>query len=209
MATSSNTKTTRSTNRSRAQKQVQDTTSNAVTDTIVTDKIDSVKDDTKKKRIMFDDSAIILVKSNTFGHLIYINPRTGDRTDWMHFGDEQPITMGDLRAMRGTQNAFFSDNMIIVSGVNDDRYPDAGPSDVYDALMVSKYYKYLVDPDNFNSLFNMNESEIKERVHSMSQNARMNLVIALNTSIQNGTLDSVKKIRLFEELLGCELTDLQ
>ena len=209
MATSSNTKTTRSTNRSRAPKQVQDTTSNAVTDTIVADKIDSVKDDTKKKRIMFDDSAIILVKSNTFGHLIYINPRTGDRTDWMHFGDEQPITMGDLRAMRGTQNAFFSDNMIIVSGVNDDRYPDAEPSDVYDALMVSKYYKYLVDPDNFNSLFNMNENEIKERVHSMSQNARMNLVIALNTSIQNGTLDSVKKIRLFEELLGCELTDLQ
>lgn len=209
MATSSNTKTTRSTNRSRAPKQVQDTTSNVVTDVIVTDQIDSVKDDTKKKRIMFDDSAIILVKSNTFGHLIYINPRTGDRTDWMHFGDEQPITMGDLRAMRGTQNAFFSDNMIIVSGVNDDRYPDAGPSDVYDALMVSKYYKYLVDPDNFNSLFNMNENEIKERVHSMSQNARMNLVIALNTSIQNGTLDSVKKIRLFEELLGCELTDLQ
>ena len=209
MATSSNTKTTRSTNRSRAPKQVQDTTSNVVTDVIVTDRIDSVKDDTKKKRIMFDDSAIILVKSNTFGHLIYINPRTGDRTDWMHFGDEQPITMGDLRAMRGTQNAFFSDNMIIVSGVNDDRYPDAGPSDVYDALMVSKYYKYLVDPDNFNSLFNMNENEIRERVHSMSQNARMNLVIALNTSIQNGTLDSVKKIRLFEELLGCELTDLQ
>ena len=209
MATSSNTKATRSTNRSRAQKQVQDTTSNVVTDVIVTDQIDSVKDDTKKKRIMFDDSAIILVKSNTFGHLIYINPRTGDRTDWMHFGDEQPITMGDLRAMRGTQNAFFSDNMIIVSGVNDDRYPDAGPFDVYDALMVSKYYKYLVDPDNFNSLFNMNENEIKERVHSMSQNARMNLVIALNTSIQNGTLDSVKKIRLFEELLGCELTDLQ
>ena len=209
MATSSNTKTTRSTNRSRAPKQVQDTTSNVVTDVIVTDQIDSVKDDTKKKRIMFDDSAIILVKSNTFGHLIYINPRTGDRTDWMHFGDEQPITMGDLRAMRGTQNAFFSDNMIIISGVNDDRYPDAEPSDVYDALMVSKYYKYLVDPDNFNSLFNMNENEIKERVHSMSQNARMNLVIALNTSIQNGTLDSVKKIRLFEELLGCELTDLQ
>ena len=209
MDTSSNTKTTRSTNRSRAPKQVQDTTSNVVTDVIVTDQIDSVKDDTKKKRIMFDDSAIILVKSNTFGHLIYINPRTGDRTDWMHFGDEQPITMGDLRAMRGTQNAFFSDNMIIVSGVNDDRYPDAEPSDVYDALMVSKYYKYLVDPDNFNSLFNMNENEIKERVHSMSQNARMNLVIALNTSIQNGTLDSVKKIRLFEELLGCELTDLQ
>lgn len=209
MATSSNTKTTRSTNRSRAPKQVQDTTSNVVTDVIVTDQIDSVKDDTTKKRIMFDDSAIILVKSNTFGHLIYINPRTGDRTDWMHFGDEQPITMGDLRAMRGTQNAFFSDNMIIVSGVNDDRYPDAEPSDVYDALMVSKYYKYLVDPDNFNSLFNMNENEIKERVHSMSQNARMNLVIALNTSIENGTLDSVKKIRLFEELLGCELTDLQ
>lgn len=209
MATSNTAKTNRSTTRAKSQKQqVQD----SIPDTIITENVSVVntnKEEIKNKRVMFDDSAIILVKSNTFGHLIYINPRTGDRTDWMHFGDEQPITMGDLRAMRGTQNAFFSDNMIIVTGVNDDRYPDAGPSDVYDALMVSKYYKYLVDPDNFNSLFSMNENEIRERVHSMSQNARMNLVIALNTSIENGSLDSVKKIRLFEELLGCELTDLQ
>lgn len=43
----------------------------------------------------------------------------------------------------------------------------------------------------------------------MSSNARMNLIVALNAAIRNGTLDSLRKIKLFEDLLGCELATLQ
>lgn len=159
----------------------------------------------KKERIRFDDSTLVRVKSNTFGKLVYINKRTGDRTVWAHFGDEQAVTMADLRAMKGAQNSFFSDNMIVILGCEDDRYEDAAPSDLYDALLVSKYYKDFLDPDRFGTLFQMSEAEIRERVSQLSANGRLNLIVALNNAINGGALDSLRKIRLFEELLGCDL----
>lgn len=164
-------------------------------------------DQKKREKVRFDDSALIRVKSNTFGTLVYINKRTGDQTVWSHFGEEQVVTMADLRAMKATQNSFFSDNMIIITGCDDDRYEDVEPAEIYDALMVSKYYKNLLDPDKFGTLFSMSDDETRERISLMSQNAKFNLVVALNGAISSGELDSLRKIRLFEEILGCDLAD--
>ena len=117
--------------------------------------------------------------------------------------------MGDLRAMKGTQLPFFSDQMIVVTGCDDERYPDLTPAEIYDALLVSRYYKNIVDPDNFGRIFSASEDETRQWVSQMSSNARMNLIVALNAAIRNGTLDSLRKIKLFEDLLGCELATLQ
>ena len=40
----------------------------------------------------------------------------------------------------------------------------------------------------------------------MSEGVRLNLIILANTQIENGTLDSLNKIKALEELFGCELT---
>ena len=160
-------------------------------------------------KVRLDDSVLIRVKSNTYGQLIYVNKRTGDRTEWSRFGEEQSVTMGDLRAMKGTQLPFFSDQMIVVTGCDDERYPDLTPAEIYDALLVSRYYKNIVDPDNFGRIFSASEDETRQWVSQMSSNARMNLIVALNAAIRNGTLDSLRKIKLFEDLLGCELATLQ
>ena len=37
-------------------------------------------------KVRLDDSVLIRVKSNTYGQLIYVNKRTGDRTEWSRFG---------------------------------------------------------------------------------------------------------------------------
>ena len=160
-------------------------------------------------KVRLDDSVLIRVKSNTYGQLIYVNKRTGDRTEWSRFGEEQAVTMGDLRARKGTQLPFFSDQMIVVTGCDDERYPDLTPAEIYDALLVSRYYKNIVDPDNFGRIFSASEDEIRQWISQMSSNARMNLIVALNAAIHNGTLDSLRKIKLFEDLLGCELATLQ
>ena len=89
-------------------------------------------------KVRLDDSVLIRVKSNTYGQLIYVNKRTGDRTEWSRYGEEQSVTMGDLRAMKGTQLPFFSDQMIVVTGCDDERYPDLTPAEIYDALLVSR-----------------------------------------------------------------------
>ena len=49
------------------------------------------------------------------------------------------------------------------------------------------------------------EAEIAEKVATLSDGARQNLVVALNGFIKDGTLDSRKKIKAFEKALDCEL----
>lgn len=161
----------------------------------------------KREKVRLDDSTLVRVKSNTFGKLVYINKRTGERTEWLNFGEEQSVTMADLRAMKGSQNDFYADNMIIIVGCDDDRYMDVTPEEIYDALLVSKYYKNFLDPDKFGALFSMSEDVIRERVGQLSRNGRLNLIVSLNKAIEDGALDSMKKIRLFEELLNCDLAE--
>lgn len=158
-----------------------------------------------KKAVKLDDTVLVNVKSNTYGQLFFRNPRTGDATEWSHFGDTQTLTMGDLRAMKGSHRAFYENQWIYILGIEDSGYEDVTPDDIYKTLMVSQYYKNVLDPDNFHQIFSWSEAKIRERVAMMSSGAKLNLVVAANTAVQNGTLDSLKKIKTLEDVLGCEL----
>ena len=158
-----------------------------------------------KKPVKLDDTVLINVKSNTYGTLFFRNPRTGDATEWSHFGDVAQLTMGDLRAMKGAQRAFYENQWIYIMDVEDAGYEDVTADDVCKALMVSQHYKNVLDPDNFDQIFSWPESKVKERIAMMGSGVKMNLIVAANTAIKNGRLDSLKRIKLLEELLGCEL----
>lgn len=158
-----------------------------------------------KRQVKLDDTVLINVKSNTFGTLFFKNPRTGDTVTWSHFGDVEQLTMGDLRAMKGTQRAFYENQWIYIVNVEDEGYEDVTADDICKALMVTQYYKNVLDPDNFEQVFTWPESKIRERVAMMGSGAKLNLVVAANTAIMNGKLDSLKRIKLLEDVLGCEL----
>lgn len=163
----------------------------------------------KKRDYKFPDHVMIAVQSNTYGELIYVNQRTGARVSWKEIGDVQPVPMGELRDMRNTQRGFFSNNRIFIVGVEDEDYCDAAPEDVYKALMVSQYYKDVIDPNNVNAIFNLDPNELRIRLSRMSDGAKTNFVVAANEAIRRGRLDSLKKIRVIEECLGCELVEIQ
>lgn len=152
-----------------------------------------------------DDSVLISVKSNVYGGLVYINRRTGDQTTWDRCGDVQTLTMGDLRAMKGTQRAFFENQWIYIVGVEDDGYEDVTPEDIYRSLMVTQYYKNILNPDNYAEIFTWSEARIRETIAGMSDGAKTNLIVAANTCIADGTLDSLRTIQLLEKCLSCEL----
>ena len=168
--------------------------------------VETTKAPVVKKAVKLDDSVLISVKSNTFGGLLFVNPRTGDKTEWSGCGDVQTLTMGDLRAMKGTQRAFFENQWIFIVGVDESGYDDVTAEDIYKNLMVTQYYKNILDPDNFIEIFSWEPHRIKETISMMSDGAKMNLVVAANTCIEDGTLDSLRKIQVLEECLGCELT---
>lgn len=162
---------------------------------------------TTKKKEVIPDSALINVKSNVFGKLIFVSKRTGERIVWEQCGDVQQVTMNTLRLIKTEAVAFFRDQWILVVGFADENSGKFNPPDVYEQLFVTQYYKEVIDPSDYEAICSMKPNEIAEKIPQMSDGAKANLVIALNTYIEKGVLDSIRAIKAFEEALGCDLRD--
>lgn len=159
----------------------------------------------QRQRLKLTDDMLVNVKSMCYGELIYINQRTGSRYMWNAPGVIQTISVGDLRAMAATQRAFFENQWVLLVSLADPGYDDVPIAEVYEALMIAQYYKNMIDPTNLNALLKLGVPELKDKLRYLGSGARTNLMVAANTAIQNGTLDSLKVIRTLEEALGCEL----
>lgn len=175
---------------------------NTVNQTKTDEKIEKATKPAPKRPSRIEDSTLIYVKSNTFGGLTYVDRRSGEVINWEFCGDVQPVTMSLLRAIKATASIFFTENKILVDYVDDGEHT---PEDVYNALAVSRYYKETIDPDNFDKVCGWTIDDIAKKVSLLTTTAKENLVVALNTFIEDGRLDSLKKIKAFSEALGCDL----
>ena len=162
---------------------------------------------TKKKSVPLTDNTMIKVKSIYYGKVYYANRRSGELTIWENIGDIQVMPFSELRIMKAEQVAFFKRQWIMIVGVADGEKCTATPAEIYHALAIEQYYKNFVDPSDFRELCDMSIETIKEKISLMSESAKENLIVALNDFIRDGTLDSIKKIKAFEETLGCELRE--
>ena len=151
------------------------------------------------------DNLLVKVKSNVFGGLIYENHRSGEVTEWSNHGDVQFMTIGELRTMKAEQSAFFRNQWIVITGTADGEDSTATCADIYTALAIKQYYKNYIEPGDFGALCNIPIDKIDERVSMLSKGQKENLIIALNEYIASGQLDSIRRIRAFEEALGVEL----
>lgn len=166
------------------------------------EKIEKASKPAPKRPSKIDDSTLIYVKSNTFGGLTYVDRRSGEIVNWEYCGDIQPVTMSLLRTIKASASVFFTENKILVDYVDDDEHT---PEDVYNALAVGRYYKDTIDPDDFERVCGWAVNDIPKKVALLTTTAKENLVVALNTFIEEGRLDSLKKIKAFSEALGCDL----
>lgn len=157
------------------------------------------------KKTVIPDSAIVNVKSNVFGKLIFESKRTGERIVWEGCGEIQQVTIATLRAIKLEKIKFFSEQWLIPVGFADENAEFFSPADIYQQLFIAQYYRNLVDPSDYEALCGMSPEEIKTKVAMMSNGTKENLAVALNTYVEKGVLDSLKAIRAFEEALDCEL----
>lgn len=156
-------------------------------------------------RVIIDDSAMINVRSNVFGELFYIDPVTREEISWPHCGETQILTMSALRHMKNGAIKFFVNNLILITGFADSNADKFEVADIYKALGVQQYYKNYLDPTDYEDICSWSPAEIRAKVALMPQGAKQQLVVALNTYIEKGVLDSLKAIKAFEEALDCEL----
>lgn len=153
----------------------------------------STKETKKEREFKPDDK--ILVKNNVMGPLCYESSRRdGFSIYWDHFGDGELIPFSELQTMRNTQRRFFEEQWVYIED-----------ADVIRALGVERWYKNMLTSDNFDTLFKMSPDEIISRVEIMSQSMKENVRHRALQLINQGKLDSMKRIRALNQSLDCDL----
>lgn len=162
----------------------------------------------KTTSLKISDDTLVKVKSTFFGNLFFKNKKSGEVTEWDHAGDVQTMTMRDLRSMKAEQTAFFKNGWLLILGFADGEDCGANCADIYKNLMIAQYYENYIEPTDMREVCSWDINEIPEKIGMLSPEAKENLIVALNTYIKNGSLDSIKKIKAFEKALGYELLSM-
>lgn len=155
--------------------------------------------------VRIDDTALINVKSNVFGELIFVDPVTKAKVRWVQCGEVLQLPLAMLRNMKNGAIKFFTNQLVIITGFADENAERYEVADIYKALYISQYYKDVLDPTDYGDICSWSPAVIKQKVPMLSKGAKGKLVVALNTYIEKGVLDSLKAIKTFEEVLGCDL----
>lgn len=155
--------------------------------------------------VRLDDTALINVKSNVFGELIFVDPVTKAKVRWIRCGEVLQLPLAMLRNMKNGAVKFFTNQLVIITGFADENAEKYEVADIYKALYISQYYEDILDPTDYDDICSWTPAVIRQKVPMLSKGAKGKLVVALNTYIEKGVLDSLKAIKTFEEVLGCDL----
>lgn len=146
-----------------------------------------------QEKVTIPNDYDIPVRSNVQGLLVYENHSNHYHSEWGAMGDIEYIEFKELIAMRNTQRAFFSDNMIVIED------SDYTAEQVYKSLAVEKYYQFNGNMDDF---FKMSKKELEKIVPTLSSGFKENIIARARDfkREENPIFDSAAKCKMFEEI---------
>lgn len=149
-----------------------------------------------KVKVMLDPNMVIPVINGYQGKLIYNGKRSGEHIEWEYFGEEQDMTLQELKNVKGSDRMFFENNWFMI----DD-------PEVIEYLGVEKYYKNALKHDEFDELFEKDAAEIREIISKLSKGQKKSVVYRAKQLIAEEKIDSMKTISTLEECLSVELIE--
>lgn len=144
----------------------------------------------------FDPNQIVTVRNGFQGRLVYRSRKTGERFVWDEFGAEQDMELADLKAARSSSKKYFINNWFMF----DD-------PEIVAYLGMAQYYKFALNINDFDKLFEKNSSEIESTVSKLSVGQRKSVAYRAKQLILDGTIDSNRVIATLEKCLGVELIE--
>lgn len=140
----------------------------------------------------------IPVKNGFQGKLIYKSKKTGERFEWDSFGDECDMELLELRDAKSSSKNFFKNNWFMFS--EDDAW-------VIKYLGVESYYKNALPVDGFDAVFEKSADEMETILTGLSAAQKRSVAYRARQMIEDGTIDSMKKVSVLEKYLGVELVE--
>lgn len=161
-----------------------------------TESVEVVEEKTVYKPKQLEPDSIVTVKNGFNGKLVYTSSKTGERFFWDGFGDEQDMELSELKNARSSGKKYFINNWWLF----DD-------PEVVDYLGMTKYYKFALNIDDFETLFDLPADKLADRISVLSEGQKKSVAYRAKQMIADGGIDSNRVIQTLEECLGIELVE--
>lgn len=134
------------------------------------------------------------VMNITNGGLIYVSKRSGAEWRFERYGDVENIELQELLTMRSSQRKFFDEPFILILD-----------EEVVEFLGLKKSYEKLIKPDSIDEVFNMNNDDFKEVIEKAPRGIKQLIVSRAREKYDNGTFDSIRKIKILNETMKTDI----
>ena len=162
--------------------------------------VEEVKEDKpveRKKSANIDTNSQILVRSVTKGGLTYISPKTGMQVTWDNYGTEEYIDYGEILTMKSSKPRFLTEPYLVI----DDE-------EVAIKLGYKKMYDEMIDIDNLENFYKQSLEEMTEQIEKSPKGIKKLIGEEAASQMKDGNLNDIRKIKLLEEKLNIELSNL-
>ena len=151
-----------------------------------------------KEKKKFSDSDGILCRSITQGGLYMEGAKTHMLYEWVEYGDITYVEYADLAAAVRVKSSYVFNPMFIV---DDEDF-------IEEFSQLKKFYTENYTAHDLESILFLPVDEMLVEIAALPKSAIESLKVLAASSINDGTLDSVKKIKSLDEVFGTNLSIL-
>ena len=148
----------------------------------------------KAKRKFAEDDGI-LCRSVTPGKLIMIGNKTGMKYIWNDYGHEYEIEYRDLVIAVRTRSKFVFGPMFIIE--------DEDFINEFD--LVKKFYANSYNTADLQEILGLPVEEMEKAITALPPEAKKSFKTVASTAVREGSLDSLAKIKVLDEIFGIQL----
>lgn len=152
----------------------------------------------KVEKKKYEPDEEIITTSCTAGELLMIGRKTKRVYVWSNYGDTTGIEYQDLKAEQYVQGSPYIYSPLFI--IEDEEFINLPEN-----KKVADVYAHILKAEDIDTLFALDNISFERTVNKLPKGIKNSLKAIAAQKIQDGSLDSVNKIKALDKILGTDL----
>ena len=154
----------------------------------------------KKEPRKFEQTDLILCRSTTPGWLALYG-KSGNQYVWYNVGDVCEVEYGDLFALKNRRSRYLYDPLFVIE--DDELLEHPRWKDI-----ATFYDENVYGMDDIEAILNLPNNSFKKHLTQLPKGLKKALTIEVAKRIEDGSFDSIKKVKVIDEVCGTDFWKL-
>lgn len=169
----------------------------SVVKTVNTTDVDAVKKTTTVTRKKYEPDDLVSVRSTTQGTLLLPGSKSKILYTWESYGDVVQVEYQDLYTLKASRSNYLYKPFFVIEYeelLEDPRWSD-----------LKKVYDNMFTKSDISTILNLPPADFKETLSTVPDGFKDAVKMEVATRLEAGTFDSIKKIKIVDEICGTDL----